>query len=127
MISQLGGNAETVKAHVDAVGKTIKAARLDKEWNAMRLDFTDDTGIKFFDDGQSCCEQRYMECADDLNAVVGAIFNGAEIKDGPTTGDVHEIQFLQINTSNGPITCSNHNEHNGYYGGFAIVVRTTTP
>ena len=36
--------------------------------------------------------------------------------------ETHEVQFLEIKTSKGIFTMSTHNEHNGYYGGFAIVV-----
>ena len=35
-------------------------------------------------------------------------------------GGVHEVQFLNIETSLGIITFETHNEHNGYYGGFYI-------
>jgi len=35
------------------------------------------------------------------------------------------VQFLTIITDNGTFTVSNHNIHNGYYGGFFIVERVS--
>ncbi|MDC6673798.1 hypothetical protein OEZ80_25875, partial [Leclercia adecarboxylata] len=74
------------------------------------------------DDGQSCCESRYMSTDDDLSSFVGATFLGCEIEDGPHEADDpdHETQFLIVSTSLGKFTVVNHNEHNGYYGGFSI-------
>jgi hypothetical protein len=37
--------------------------------------------------------------------------------------DVHEIQFLDVKTSEGVFTMVNHNMHNGYYGGFYVQAR----
>ena len=36
-------------------------------------------------------------------------------------GEKHEVQFLEIKTDRGVLTMANHNEHNGWYGGFWIV------
>lgn len=33
---------------------------------------------------------------------------------------MHEVQFLHVKTSKGSFAVSNHNEHNGYYGGFNV-------
>lgn len=125
MINMLGGNAETVAAHQGAVGKTIVSARLKDD--SLWLDFADGTGIHFLDEGQSCCENRYMRTDDDLASYVGATFIEAELASAPAVTDEygeHDVQFLNVKTSKGVLTMSSHNEHNGYYGGFAIVVRT---
>lgn len=107
-----------------AIGKTIAAIEVGE--SALRLAFDDATAITLRDNGQSCCEHRYMRTDDDTAAFVGAQFTGAELKDAPGTeaewGEVHECQFLEIQTSRGVFTIVNHNEHNGYYGGFWIVV-----
>jgi hypothetical protein len=80
--------------------------------------------MQLFDAGQSCCEHRYMRTDDDLKSFIGAELVDAEISNAPDQvdeyGETHEIQFLRVKTSKGLITISNHNEHNGYYGGFAI-------
>jgi hypothetical protein len=125
MIKQLGGNSDSVDAYKSAVGKVISSVSVGTD-DALHFAFTDGTKIKFFDDGQSCCESRYMRTDDDLARFKGATFVDAELRDSPTQtdqwGDEHEIQFLVVNTSAGAITVSNHNEHNGYYGGFALKV-----
>jgi hypothetical protein len=129
MIHQLSNNVETVKAHNESIGKTIANAVLEDD--ELRLSFTDETGIRFWDSGQSCCESRYMRTDDDLDFLIGAKFLGAELKEAPDEGfedefseDVHEVQFLEIKTNLGSVVLSSHVEHNGYYGGFAIEVRS---
>lgn len=121
-------NQESVSAHEAAKGKTIQSMALRDEDDILYMRFTDGTGIQVYDDGQSCYEKRYMTTDDDLNAFAGAIFTGLELRDGgEVEGDeIHEIQFLLINTSLGVATVETHNEHNGYYGGFWIVVRELT-
>lgn len=114
-----------------AVGKVIKQIRIledDRRGSSLEIRFEDGTGIEFFDDGQSCCESRYMSVdGDDLTEFVGAKYVEAFVKDGPEIeseyGDVHEIQFLEVRTSKGSIAVSAHNEHNGYYGGFSITIK----
>ena len=126
MISYLGGNEDSVNALKAALGKTIDVVELVED--ALRIKFTDETGIYFYDDGQSCCEHRYMVCDDDLLSFSAATLDAAELADAPEVedeyGEVHEVQFLRVSTSKGVIVVSNHNEHNGYYGGFSIRVRS---
>jgi hypothetical protein len=87
------------------------------------LDFGVKGRLRIWDDGQSCCESRYMVCDDDLSHFVGAMFMGAEVRDAPNEqheyGE-HEVQFLIIKTWLGDFTIATHNEHNGYYGGFSL-------
>lgn len=125
MIKILGGNKESVEAYNKAVGKIIILAVLEKDTDTFKLHFKEGT-LTFSDDGQSCCESRYMSCDDELQQFDNAVFLKAELRTAPNTiqppdyyGE-HEIQFLHIETSKGVITIANHNEHNGYYGGFAI-------
>ncbi|AEI51359.1 DUF7448 domain-containing protein [Runella slithyformis] len=125
MIQSLFGNEETVNAVKSALGKTIETVKLED--NELLFKFTDGTGLKMFDDGQSCCEDRYMRTDDDLSDFEGATLLDFELKDAPTMEDEygdHEIQFLDVKTSNGVFQMANHNEHNGYYGGFCIVARS---
>lgn len=126
MINMLGGNEESVKAFKAAVGKTIQALTLGED-EALHFTFTDGSQMKLFDDGQSCCESRYMRTDDELKDYIGAQLTGAEIKEAPSIpcdGDEHEVQFLEVQTSKGVFTMSSHNEHNGYYGGFSIRAAT---
>lgn len=124
MLGRLCGNKESVEAITSVLNKKIKSVRVDEEMNALRFEFEDGTKFKIFDDGQSCCESRYMRTDDDLSEFEGAVFQNAELKDAPNIEDEygdHEVQFLEIQTDKGVFTCSNHNEHNGYYGGFWII------
>lgn len=109
-----------------AVGKKILNVELVDD-SVLRLVFEDGTGLEFSDEGQSCCERRYMSVdGDDLAEFIGASYVEAFIKDAPEIEDewgVHEVQFLEVSTSKGSITVSNHNEHNGYYGGFSVIVK----
>lgn len=125
MNGMLGGNAESVAAFAGAVGKTIAALRLGDD-DALHFEFSDGSKMKLSDEGQSCCESRYMRTDDSLSEYVGAKLLGAEIKEAPDVQEdddwnVHEVQFLEVQTDRGVFTMASHNEHNGYYGGFWIV------
>lgn len=117
-----GGSSEDP---VKYVGRKIVAASIDDE--NLRLTFEDGVKIRIFDNGQSCCEHRYLTCDDDVQTLVGGALRAIESKPGPEEegehGDVHEQVFLEVSTDKGFITVANHNEHNGYYGGFVLSIR----
>lgn len=122
MIAQLGGNEGSAKAFQRAIGRKIAAVSLGDD---DALHFTMDDGYKFklYDDGQSCCESRYMRTDDKLEEYVGAeLLSGQTVSgpDAPAEYDSHETEFLEIITSKGTFKMCSHVEHNGYYGGFAI-------
>jgi len=132
MLNALMGNRETVKTFTKAKGKKIIALELVEDargfrhghGDALRFTFEDGTKMQLRDDGQSCCESRYMMTDDDLSQFIGADLLDAEIRDAPNEPDKygeHEVQFLVVTTSKGAFTMASHNEHNGYYGGFSIV------
>ena len=87
----------------------------------------DDKSVALYDAGQSCCESRYITCDDDFNNIIGGELLDIQVKKSEQVdgewGDVHEIDFVEITTSKGFITFCTHNEHNGYYGGFALTVK----
>jgi hypothetical protein len=135
MLGMLSGNEETVKAGKDAVGKEIAHAAVVLGADAghygdtdkLVLTFTDKSALEIWDDGQSCCEHRFMHTDDELGDFVGATFLDAEVRDGPAEDMEYgekESQFLVISTSIGQFTVVNYNEHNGYYGGFWLQART---
>jgi len=142
-MKMLSGNRETVEAHNAAVGRVIASAGIEHESGRYRsmgenegatlvLRFADGTGLRAWDDAQSCCEHRYMNTDDDLSAFAGATFNGMELREGPYVkdgewGSVSECQFLLVNTDRGTFTVANYNDHNGYYGGFGLEVRALGP
>jgi hypothetical protein len=119
LVNRLFGDGRGREVFTSAIGKTIKEVSLVND--GLHFTFEDGYRMRIFDDGQSCCEIRYMRTDDDLSYFVGAKLTGAEIKDAPNVPDEygeHEVQFLEIQTDRGVFTISNHNEHNGYYDGF---------
>ena len=120
LIAAMRGNSFDFSS---VIGKKIKDLRLDVD--GLIIEFAD-TAIMIFDDGQSCCEDRYMTTDDDLKYYIGSTLMGAVIADAPNRpaeyGE-HEVQFLIVNTSLGDFTVETHNEHNGYYGGFLVRVK----
>jgi hypothetical protein len=120
MLFELGGGNKHDPAKY--YGKVIEEA-----WEGdkgLNLKFTDGSSISIWDDGQSCCESRYMQVEDDLSILKGKTLKEIKVKstgDGEYEYGEHEICFLEISTSD-PVylTFSFHNEHNGYYGGFGL-------
>ena len=133
-MSQLAGSSDSAAAFVASVGKEAVSLELTKdkwdEYKELVFTFTDGTQLMIFDEGQSCCESRYMTTDDDLAGFVGSTLLEAEVADAPNIiggyGD-HEVQFLHVKTSRGTFTVETHNEHNGYYGGFAVACRLVEP
>lgn len=118
---------ESVKVLDTVMGKEIRSVRLNDQ--RLHLVFRDGTSIAISDHSQNCCEVRYMSTDDDLTYFVGAQLLGVELKEAPNepSGEEHNVQFLEIKTSRGVFTMANHNEHNGYYGGFYIKAREVEP
>jgi hypothetical protein len=118
----------TDEAITCAKGKVIKVIRLTDD--KLRMYFSDGSHLLIWDDGQSCCEHRHMSTDDDLTYYEGTTLVDIKLLAGPdidTHNDYdedscHEQEFLRITTSKGDFTIVNHNEHNGYYSGFDIVV-----
>lgn len=118
-----GDGGETSKALEATVGKTISKASLTDD--VLRLEMENGKTLLIRDNGQSCCETRYMTTDDDLSYYSGSTLLELSLEDGKVVdgewGDTQEIQFLHVKTSKGSFTIETHNEHNGYYGGFYIV------
>lgn len=110
------------------VGKHIASLSINGD-NELLIDFDSGPSLCLYDNGQDCCEHRYMSTDDNLKYYVGSKFIGAELLDSPPINigdneDHHDIQFLVVKTSNGSFTMQNHNEHNGYYGGFSVKAKS---
>lgn len=120
LLQMLGGGSP--KNPSEFYGRKIASATL--EHDVLRLKFDDGTGARIWDDGQLCCESRYMTCDDDLSKLVGGVLQRVETKPGPETTDeccgAHEQVFIEIGTDECFVTLCTHNEHNGYYGGFGL-------
>lgn len=107
-------------------GKEIEQIIMNDD--RLKILFKDETGIIVYDAGQSCCEHRYMHCEDsgDFDYHEGALLRHIEVVKGSDVYDgfgYHETEFCNILTSKGVIQLVCHNEHNGYYGGFDLVIR----
>lgn len=125
LVNRLFGYSDEARlAYSTSVGKTIASVELADD--KLAFSFTDGTTLKLYDDGQSCCESRYMQTDDDLPYYVGATFNGIELRDAPDVtsdepyAEEHQVQFLVVLTDRGTFSMASHVVHNGYYGGFSI-------
>lgn len=121
MLHALSGGSENDPERFE--GFTITSAQMVDEKVYLKLETT----IAIFDNGQSCCESRYMTTDDDLRSLVGHKLRRIESKPGGELQVVdsygeHETAFVEIGTDVGFVTIVNHNEHNGYYGGFGLTV-----
>lgn len=110
-------------------GKRIKNAKLiEREGggeDSLQLEFEDGTGIDVWDNGQSCCESRYITCDDIPEDLIGGRLVKIEARDGGSEENEygeHETMFVEVATDRAFITLTTHNEHNGYYGGFMLEI-----
>lgn len=126
--SMFSDRRETLEILERSVNRTISDVRLVNDFY-LEITFDDGYKIELYDDGQSCCERRFMHTDDDLSYFSGSVLYDVDLKDGGCIDDKenhwdsHEVQFLEIKTSKGCFTMSSHNIHNGYYGGFWIKAR----
>jgi hypothetical protein len=121
MLHALSGG--TKHGSSEYAGMEISAIRMED--NSLYIDFKEGKKIRIFDDGQSCCESRYMTTDDDLSQLVGKKLIHIASKPAPNEPDEygeHEVCFVEVMTNDGFITIANHNEHNGYYGGFGLTI-----
>jgi hypothetical protein len=129
LLNVLTASADPVAA-ARVFGKRITQIEFSSEVLVISVD--DGHSVRITDEGQSCCESRYMTCDDDLATYVGATLVSMDLEDGSDGdvgeyGDCHEQMFLRISTDLGTIVVCTHNEHNGYYGGFALTALVTAP
>lgn len=128
MIHYLGGGSENSADKY--YGRKITAASKTTN-DRLALTFEDGVTIEIWDNGQSCCEARWMTTDDDPQSLVGHTLTRIDCKEGPTTtseyGEEHESVFIEVGTDTGFITVCTHNEHNGYYGGFGLTITEKGP
>lgn len=106
-------------------GQQIVAASFEQD--KLMLLLSSGTRLEIWDDGQSCCEARYLRTDDDVTELIGKPLTLVEERDGPVEedphGEVHEVQFLHVSAGDTTVVFSCHNEHNGYYGGICLVCK----
>jgi hypothetical protein len=128
LIKGMIGDDETRIAVQNSLDKTISGVFITDD--NLYINFTDNTALRIWDGGQSCCEHRYMVCDDNLTEYVGAKLINVISKPASFVDedyDVHETMFIDFETTNGVFTIVNHNSHNGWYGGFYIEGEITEP
>lgn len=132
MLAVLGGSKETAGGVAYAIGRrlvSVEMAKTADDPDFLALRFEDGSRVELWDAGQSCCEARYMSTDDDLASFAGATVVSIEERGAPSIkaddnrDDHHDVAFLVVTTDRGAITVATHNEHNGYYGGFALAAR----
>ena len=121
MLHMLGGGSD--KDPKDYYGKVITDADINEDRMIIELD--GETTIKIYDNGQSCCEHRYITCDDNPKDLIGGVLSKIETSDSGEKEDdweTHEWVFIEVGTDKDHIKFCTHNEHNGYYGGFGLTV-----
>lgn len=101
----------------------IERAEIDSENDRLLIAMRNGRTLVVKDGLSLCCEYRHMTCDDDLSHFSGAALVSVEIRevlDNSNSCSVDDQCFLIVNTSLGSLTVVNHNEHNGYYGGFGL-------
>ena len=156
MIRMLFGGRENERPVEAFMGDTITEAALVDD--KLQLVFASGRKVALSDEGQSCCESRYITTDDNVSDLVGGKLVTIEERDGgdqqgpcstcqgpnaydpPDSGKTcyscngtgiesngsHDLAFVVIQTDKSSITLCTHNEHNGYYGGFALVLTEVT-
>jgi hypothetical protein len=129
-VTEIGGDfafVDPFARFTEIVGKKITEITTDDEGYAIL--FKDGSRLCIWDGGQDCCESRYMTCDDDLTGHQGGqivSINSDAGGDQPAEEDhwgCHEVRFVKVQTTKGSFTICSHNEHNGYYGGFALKLK----
>lgn len=115
-----GGSKESAEKYY---GRKIVDASFGGD--TFTIKFEDGTTIDITDQGQSCCEHRYMTCDDDVKQLVSQTLKHIIVKSTDDLSkedeyDCHDVCFLEVQGDKGSVTFATHNEHNGYYGGFGL-------
>jgi hypothetical protein len=116
-----GGSANSPDKYY---GIEIKRAEIDED--RLKIEFADGVIIHLWDNGQTCCESRYISCDDDVDDLIGGKLAKIETKESVERadfdGELHEMIFVEVATDKASITLCTHNVHNGQYGGFALTI-----
>ena len=106
------------------IGKRVLSVWLNEQRSTLHIE-TVDKWHEYHADGD-CCSWSWWYRVKGLAALVGHTVHAeadggcddVDPKEENKCGKAHEIVFLEVCTENAIVTFSNHNEHNGYYGGF---------
>lgn len=118
--------SENYEAVRSVVGCIISSISIDG--NQVIISFSNGKMLSITDNGQSCCEHRYIT-SDDLPVTFSEVETlvSVDSREMPTMsdefGDPHEQCAVIVQTTLQSLTFVTHNEHNGYYGGFSLVAK----
>ena len=127
MIDVCNLEGKSAEAFLKVVGEKIMGIKLEDDM--LFISFGSQGTLKISDEGQSCCEHRYITTDDKLEDYVGGNLLNIEVKPVPIPllddgeGESHDIEFVEVSTSKGAFVLVTHNEHNGYYGGFFVCAK----
>lgn len=113
---------DQLRPYVAKTTQSIVFGQDDNERDRIALFFKDGTRLDMYDDGQSCCEVRYITTGHDLKIEPAGLLS-IELRNVialSNASEEHEIVFLHVITDRETIVFETHNEHNGYYGGFNV-------
>lgn len=131
VINKLFGDGnKTALSLQAALGHTISGVVLQGD-ELILVGLNNGQTLRITDEGQSCCERRYITTDADLPSYIGRKIVDFQLRSTTAVEDAgfdnddgyedcHEMQVLVIVTDEGNIDFVTHNEHNGYYGGFSI-------
>lgn len=102
-------------------GREIIGASFD-EYEVI-LEFDTKEKLRIRDDGQQCCEDRYMRTDDNIEDLIGCKLRNIEAREAHESEADHEVVFLVIQADHEEVSISTHNEHNGFYSGFELEIK----
>lgn len=126
-----------MKNHLSKKYMEKKITDVDFNEHRLVIILENKTKLKIWDDGQNCCEKRYMTCDDNIEDLIGRKLTKILIKKIEDSDDKenvtaqffvnnvyawggeeeweHEIAFVEICTDKNSIILQAHNVHNGYH------------
>ncbi len=104
----------------------------DEETMRLNLGVTNGYTLSLWDAGQSCCETRGISTDDDLNDLIGTRLVSLEVTEVKYKGDrddcdCEDSAFMKLQSTRSCLTFVNYVHHNGYYGGWDLVVELRDP
>jgi hypothetical protein len=124
--SVLSVDQETLKTIGSCLGKVIEKVMLAYDHESREsiiIIFTDGTALNLFDDGQQCCEKRWLASDDKSEDVAGGVLMDVQMEEGVDdegSEDILQSQFIRIITDKAPYVVTAYNKHNGSYDGITV-------
>lgn len=114
-------------------GRRIKRICLEQiDRSELVVEFEGGVSLRVWDNEQQCCEKRSISTDDLLSQHVDTEYMGITVtqpiqEDEDRDGKFNDFQFIELRTSDGVVSFSVHNVHNGFYAGFDIQAKAVFP